>query len=91
MLFFKLKQSTADAAADLSTASPAVRLLHEYIHEAPKFTGDDPGFRGRCVVLNSNSGTSFCDHPLTGVPYLRLGPRRAKLLLKTDKGLPREC
>ena len=31
----------------------------------------------RCVVLDSNSGHQLCDHLLTGVPYLRPGPRRA--------------
>ena len=49
--FWKIKKETADAAANLETASPAVRLFAQYVREAPTFTGDDAGFRGRLKMM----------------------------------------
>ena len=47
-IIFKIKRSTAEAAANLATAPPAVRLWDQYVREAPTFTGPEAGFRGRC-------------------------------------------
>ena len=48
---FKIKQSTAEAAAHLENASPAIRLWAQYAREAPTFTGNDAGFRGRMKLM----------------------------------------
>ena len=50
--FWRIKKETADAAANLATASPAVKLFAQYVREAPTFTGhSDAGFRGRLKMM----------------------------------------
>ncbi len=49
--YWRIKKETADAAANLETAHPSVRLFAQYVREAPTFTGEDAGFRGRLKMM----------------------------------------
>jgi hypothetical protein len=51
VLVYKITQSTAEAAGNLATASPAIRLWEQYVREAPAFTGDTCGIRGRMKIM----------------------------------------
>ncbi|KAH8069124.1 hypothetical protein JL720_12029 [Aureococcus anophagefferens] len=55
LLFFRLAAATAAAAADPATAPPAVRLLQRYVAEAPACAPDEPGTRGRALLVRART------------------------------------
>ena len=48
---FKIKRSTAEAAADLASAEPALRLWAEYVKSAPGTSAYNESFRGRMKLM----------------------------------------